>query len=221
MDTKVAMEEDPDINNPPEEEQLDEQQADAKLKVALQDPRAHYENVKKKYFMSLGMNKPVGPPSAEKKKEPARGPRTKTQPPPVSMFMMDEDPFRAEDGAQTTSSGSMRSKRSVSTPIPVSALGTTPVAVPMSHDVSPVNQHSSGSGPRSEDSDEELYENEEDVESPTQVENFSTSADRKKKHFIPPHELLAKKSDFNVGTARSVTVWENRRRTQLDQGENW
>jgi hypothetical protein len=189
---------------------------EAKLKLVQQDPRAHYENVKKKYFLSLGMTKPITGPGLVSKIQ-----RNKTQPalPTSKPFPMDdnlpqvannanEDPNSSSSSSTSSSIGISttpisRSRRAISTPA-AACLGTAPVPVPSRHP----NKETAN------EEDEEEYEEEYEENEEASQEGATT---RTRKKFIPPHEMLARKTDFSVGTARSVALWEQRRRNQMDQ----
>jgi len=167
--------------------------------------------VKLRYFQSLGMNKPPQMASSVpnfsstqlKPKKLSRA-RTKTSPTKIPPDLLEEE----------------SRKRATSTPIPIGMQNLT-IAVPIP---------SSGTGSRHESfhsSDDEINnkpynsEEEEDFEEiEEQTISFlstslkSTSPENGK--FVPPHEMLKKThGDFNVGTAQSVAVWEQRRRQYI------
>jgi hypothetical protein len=208
-----------DLNHQEYSNTIDDEAAgvedEAKLKLVQQDPRAHYENVKKKYFLSLGMTKPTTGPGLVPKIQ-----RNKTQPalPTSKPFPNDdnlrqvtnanEDPNSSNSSSTSSSIGISttpipRSRRAISTPT-AACLGTAPVPVPSRHP----NKETAN------EEDEEEYEEEYEENEESSQEGGKT---RTRKKFIPPHEILARKTDFSVGTARSVALWEQRRRNQMDQ----
>jgi len=122
----------------------------------------HYDNVKKKYFSTLGVNKP---------KE-----RSFTNPP------------------ETQESDSQNHPRSKSNPIPI--LTHSPIGAQILDDVKEIE---------SQETSDDIY-----VGSPSQ----------QNRKFIPPHEFLEAQddpTDFQVGTARSLAVWEKNRRNAFSK----
>jgi len=181
--------------------------------AAHSHPNDEYRKVKMKYFMSLGMNKP--PRSASEPAEPGKPKeRTRTMPGANVMPSASNEEWESASSLEDSlglETGSAR-QRSLSTPpitiqrMPV--LPTHEIPIPTNL-TSPRNPHwktespDSGSsvGSASSQDDEEF-------------EKFSHKKNRKKE-FIPPH-ILAQQRDasapFQVGTAHSVTLWEQARR---------
>jgi len=210
----------------------------AALEQQTEQRKAQYDNVKMRYFSSLGMAKP--------------GPTMSSSVPTNSMLSLQNSPpsevFAFEVNAHTQQQISKRDrtktaplaynydnlqdkdarKRTTSVPIPIGAQGNTksvPMAISVgtylltkSHDDSEDEDSSSQDLNKSMDKvtgdlDEDIMFQEES--SNEKVKNFTKeSPTGTNANFVPPHEMLAKnmKEGFNVGTAHSVAVWENRRR---------
>jgi len=179
--------------------------------------RSQYDAVKMRYFLSLGMNKP-GPspqmassvpsnfnsymPPVNEPKKPAARARTKTSPGLLSMTSsFDEDELSQR-------------KRATSTPIPIGQ------AIPI-----PIGGGSKIRSLVNSDDEEELDPGsfQDDGEEyplstpvlPSSVPMFDDESPDGET-FVPPHEMLKKNaSGFNVGTAQSVAVWEQRRRKYI------
>jgi len=193
---------------------------------------SQYDAVKMRYFSSLGMNRPPPQMSSSVPTHsymngssgahvsstqgnhpiPAARQRTKTAPSPKSESLeeMEKEELR---------------KRTTSVPIPIGFTANLP-APGMSISV---GTYLTSSFDEDDDSDstppgilvkvksaewtEDIFGNDENI-------NFgfesSTAADKPQDSpvkFVPPHEMMANsKKDFNVGTAHSVAVWEQRRR---------
>jgi len=167
--------------------------------------RTQYDSVKMRYFLSLGMNKPpqmassVPTLSSSSQLKPIiKRPRTKTSPSKRQIKLEDDDETR---------------KRAISTPIPIGMQPSTGVAVPI-----PTNGSRRGSSLASDEGSEEIEESEEEEEESEEGEESQSFLSVSPEHgqFIPPHEMLKQgHSDFEVGTAQSVAVWEQRRRQYI------
>jgi len=192
--------------------------------AAHSHPNDDYRKVKMKYFMSLGMNKPAK--SASDIVEPGTKERTRTM--PGANVMPSSQRGGADEEWET---GSVRASVDSSAPLDIASarqrsLSTPPIAIQRMV-VSPTHQipipmnipsahgrhwktESPDSGNSSVGSTSSV-----DKESDDDFESFHKS--HAKKEFIPPH-ILAQQRDasapFQVGTARSVTVWEQNRRKQ-------
>lgn len=193
----------------------------------LKQADKQYDNVKKKYFLSLGMNKP-----------PATGKqRTSSD----SSFSMSSEAPITKQRTKTEPSLPLNTNESTASPNGIAIPKKQPL-IPsnnprvrsISHPVPSTN--AAASLPHNLGEDilfEEEYEN--GVWTSEANEALDTSFDTEHTHtiqfseedeedpsnsnrrFIPPHELLAQtSSSFNVGTARSVAIWEQKRRQMMD-----
>jgi len=151
--------------------------------------KVHYDNVKMKYFNSLGMSKPPS----------GAIPRERGSTAPTKYHELTKD-LSTRDKEYIRKPISPARKRSVSTPINTTK-GIPIPGVKVSDSIQ--------SGVFQFDSDEDLsgdeyreYEEEPQSYIPGQ--------------FIPPHEMLAKGDGFEVGTARSLAVWESQRRKKMN-----
>jgi len=152
--------------------------------------KVHYDNVKMKYFNSLGMNKP--PTSASNSRERGSTAPTKYHELTKDLSNADKEYLRKPI--------SPARKRSASTPINTISKG---IPIPG------VKVESIQSGVFQFDSDEDLSGDEYrdfDEEPQSYIPG----------QFIPPHEMLAKGDGFEVGTARSLAVWESQRRKKMN-----
>jgi len=148
--------------------------------------KAHYDKVKMKYLSTLGMNKP---PAISFPRE-----RGKTAP---MKYGDVTDQLSAADKEYIRKPISPARKRSVSTPINTITKG---IPIP---------------GVRTESSDDTIFQFDSDEdrseEDRSEEDDYSLSNSK----FIPPHEMLAK-GGFEVGTARSLAVWESQRRKKMN-----
>jgi len=64
--------------------------------------------------------------------------------------------------------------------------------------------------------DEPFFPMDSPSHSPSTSSPESTTEHIPTRRFIPPHEMVKKNKDFQVGTARSVAVYETRRRQQMN-----
>jgi hypothetical protein len=153
--------------------------------------KAHYDNVKMKYFNSLGMSKPPSGPLPNRE----RGSTV-----PTKYHELTKD-LSTADREYIRKPISPARKRSISTPLNT----TKGIPIPGVKVSEPIQ-----SGVFQFDSDEELSGDEyRDFEEEPQ--SYIPGS-----QFIPPHEMLAKGDGFEVGTARSLAVWESQRRKKLN-----
>lgn len=187
-----------------------------------------YDNVKKKYFLSLGMNKPPGAVVKQRtssdgsfsliSEAPISKQRTNTEP---SLPIMTHESTIAPNGIAipkkppTIPSNNPR-VRSVSHPVP-----STQVAASLPHNLGEdiLFEEEYENGVWTKESTETLdtsfeAEHVHTIQFSEEDEEDPSNSNRR---FIPPHELLAQtSSSFNVGTARSVAIWEQKRRQMMD-----
>jgi len=198
-----------------------------------------YDSVKMRYFLSLGMNRPPQMASSVPTTFSASSSsgstrlRTKTSP---------SKPVTAATSTDTNSEApSLHSrdhrKRAISHPIPIGTLQSQPgIPIPgrkesaqlevgeeleIEEDELNLSVHSSegngegeGEGENQSAEEEENFKADEDNTLRLSSSLNSASPDHQ---FIPPHEMLKlqKTSKFDVGTAQSVAVWEQRRRKYI------
>lgn len=176
----------------------------------------HYRNVKMKYFRSLGVNNgsntipglvpnslPVHSENsfAERMAAKSRNNTVVTRPPDLD--------FLKDDRKRSTSTPP-KPGHAGTNPLPIYSQGM-PIAIPSQLR----NAHPANS---------EFSDSEEDEIEETQVEQEQSFAERvfeddlEASSFIPPHELLSRQhnSAFNVGTAHSLAVWEQKRRNMMN-----
>mmetsp|Transcript_5833 Transcript_5833/g.8167 ORF Transcript_5833/g.8167 Transcript_5833/m.8167 type:complete len:239 (-) Transcript_5833:132-848(-) len=193
----------------------------------LKQQDKQYDNVKKKYFLSLGMNKPPAVTKPRTSSEssyslsseaPISKQRTKTEPSPVST----NESITAPNGIaipkkQVTIPSNNPRIRSISHPVPA----TTTVAASLPHNLGQdiLFEEEYENGVWTQESNETLdtsldAEHAHTIQFSEEDEEDPSNSNRR---FIPPHELLAQtSSSFNVGTARSVAIWEQKRRQMMD-----
>eukprot|EP01119_Soliformovum_irregulare_P012024 TRINITY_DN308_c0_g1_i1.p1 TRINITY_DN308_c0_g1~~TRINITY_DN308_c0_g1_i1.p1 ORF type:complete len:245 (+),score=38.96 TRINITY_DN308_c0_g1_i1:347-1081(+) len=195
--------------------------------------------VKMKYFQSLGMNHPPQPSNhsgsmahsvASSSMAQIKRERGKTAPMMTVGFDIPATPEKIKDVASSEGQGSSithlghRKKRSISVPDMFSA--QVPAAIPI-----PV-RGALGEALRNHqvDSDDESFPSSDSVDSDAENEDGSPNSGdqdvevrrrsgsaRKSKQFVPPHEMLAQNGEsFEVGTARSLALWETRRRAKMN-----
>jgi len=186
-----------------------------------------YDAVKMRYFLSLGMNRPTPQlsssvptsssmlitqlSSVSSTKNNVKRDRTKTNPPtPLTLT-------KAKD---------LEDKRTTSIPIPITHGFATPVPI--------ASTFGAFEKQNNVDSDEEydLVQEDQDkiILEEEEVDIFDHNGDQllyedhspsnnndSPVKFIPPHEMMRQNSrqGFNVGTAHSVAVWEQRRRKYI------
>jgi len=160
--------------------------------------KAHYDAVKMKYFSSLGMNKP--PTNTVTKRE-----RGKTE--PSSRYADLTVDLTPDDKEFIKKPISPARKRSISTPLNAISKGIPIPGSKTSESIHAIFQF---------DSDEELSGSDEVGK---EIDDEAMSY-RPGQQFIPPHEMLKKGGDFEVGTARSLAVWENQRRKKMNDLSN-
>jgi len=158
--------------------------------------KAHYDAVKMKYFSSLGMNKP--PNNNVIKRE-----RGRTE--PSSRYADLTADLTADDKEFIRKPISPARKRSISTPLNTISKGIPIPGSKTSETIHAIFEF---------DSDEELSGSDEVDREIDDEESYRTV------QFIPPHEMLKKVGDFEVGTARSLAVWENQRRKKMNDLSN-
>jgi len=176
----------------------------------IKDPQQHYSNVKMKYFASLGMSKtPSGvlPSGMEgtsfgtSQSYTTNRDRTKTVPTPMST--------NTEPTGQAIPIHANR-KRSVS----------GPALLKEQQNGIPIPGRPIYRGHQREPSDDEPFFT---MDSPTESfandnlmdPNFDDIP--RPRGFIPPHEMLQHRNlDFEVGTARSLAIFEMRRRNKMN-----
>jgi len=189
-----------------------------------------YDALKMKYFHSLGMNRP---PAQLSSSVPTTSYMNNT---PSSTMSIPKQIIRQRTktapSPKSDSEDSDARKRTTSVPIPISGLPATGVPHVMSVSVGTYLTTSFDD----EEDDEETEtnkslnistnsikfdaEDEKDIFDEDENLNFGIQSsfvpDRltdSPLKFVPPHEMLANnKSQFNVGTAHSVAIWEQRRR---------
>jgi hypothetical protein len=163
----------------PKENQDPHEVEDSKAEFlnTIKNPQQHYDNVKMKYFATLGMNKSRD--------------RTLTAPPTNAQPMSPSNPVIRRRSV----SGPVRAERENGIPIPKTAY-----------------RHQ-----REPSEDEPFFPMDSPSQSPTKEDD---SPDELPHHhsrkFIPPHEMVQRDLDFQVGTARSLAVYETRRRNQMN-----
>jgi len=59
------------------------------------------------------------------------------------------------------------------------------------------------------------FDSDEDNSQEDSVSEDDENVVRSSSKFIPPHEMVAKDKSFEVGTARSLAVWESQRRRKM------
>jgi hypothetical protein len=153
-------------------------------------PTEQYKNLKMKYYRSLGVNGVVIPNSLPNSSGIATSNQTLSE--RTRTKTMDPSLAVSRKLPNRDSTISPRKKRSTSTPIPI----TMPQAIP---GIPRANQFSDSEDEDIED--EELY--------PDEIDSS----------FIPPHQMLERQHDhsnFAVGTAHSVAVWEQKRRNLMN-----
>lgn len=150
-------------------------------------PKAHYDAVKMKYFSSLGMNKPA---QITEKRERGNTAPHKIQ---VGFEPMKHQEVELDDDEAFVPAH--RKKRSISSP---GIVLHSQAAIPIPMGREPLRNHLSDSDSDCSDSEDE------------------DGKKKKSSKFIPPHEMMAQKDSFQVGTARSLAVWETRRRANLN-----
>jgi len=177
-----------------------------------------------RYFLSLGMNKPPqmassvpvmsqNIPTPILNKVVASRPRTKTSPSKMKMLSSEQIEEEEENSHR---------KRAISTPIPI---GIQTNSIPIPHG-SNTNGRTSPNSFEEEGRDDDSFEEEKVDEAEEEELEFEMDSGKllstslngaSPKQFIPPHEMLKQmnSADFNVGTAQSLAVWQNRRRQYI------
>lgn len=177
----------------------------------------HYRNVKMKYFRSLGVNNGNGnntipglvPNSlpvhseysfADRMAAKSRNNTVVSRPPELDSLLKD-------DRKRSTSTPPKPGQNGTN-PLPIYSQGM-PIAIPSQLRAYATNNEFS-------DSEEEKEEN--PVEQEQSFAERMFEDDLEASSFIPPHELLSRQhnSAFNVGTAHSLAVWEQKRRNMMN-----
>jgi len=200
------------------------------------DEKKQYDNVKRRYYSSLGMNRPTPTMSSSVPLHQMRTMGTSDSPPNEErIFTLDSDTGTKRDRTKTTpvpkNDGALvemlRKQRTSSTPIPINGPTLKPVmAVSVGTFLS--KQQDSDDEDLLElnksmertigDMDEDLLFDAESDErnlssSSSSAQSITSPGPGSNSSFIPPHEMLAKnmKEGFNVGTAHSIAVEQRRR----------
>jgi len=174
----------------------------------------HYRNVKMKYFRSLGVNNgsntvpglvPNSLPvhhSGDSFAERMAKSRTHT----IAHRPPDLD-YLVEERKRSTSTPP---KPGLSNPLPIYSQGM-PIAIPSQL------RNAYTTNTEFSDSEEENEENQVDEQELSFADRLLED-DLEASSFIPPHELLSRQhnSAFNVGTAHSLAVWEQKRRNMMN-----
>jgi len=177
----------------------------------------HYRNVKMKYFRSLGVNHgsntvpglvpnslPVHSENsfAERMAAKSRNNTVVNRPPELDSYLKDD--------RKRSTSTPPKPGQTNSNPLPIYSQGM-PIAIPSQIRNAHANTDFS-------DSEEEQEEKEEQVEQELSFADRSFEDELEASSFIPPHELLSRQhnSAFNVGTAHSLAVWEQKRRNMMN-----
>lgn len=169
---------------------------DDSVTLVATTPKAHYDAVKMKYFSSLGMNKPA--------QMPEKRERGKTAPHKIQLGFEQIKHQEVEFDDDEAFVPAHRKKRSISSP---GIVLHSQAAIPIPMGREPLRNHLSDSD---SDSDSEDEDGKKKKSSKVTPRFFIHSK------FIPPHEMMAQKDSFQVGTARSLAVWETRRRANLN-----
>jgi len=200
-----------------------------------------YDAVKMRYFLSLGMNRPpqmassvpttFSTPSVKPTSGNTRQ-RTKTSPSKTVSSTNSTSSIAIEG----SSSSRDHRKRAISHPIPIGFQSQQGISIPgakenttqfeegeeNSEDELNLSLNSSeGNGDGKESEGQSAEEEEENFkieeENTLRLSSSLNSASPDHQGFIPPHEMLKlqKTSKFDVGTAQSVAVWEQRRRKYI------
>jgi len=203
---------------------------------------SQYDAVKMRYFSSLGMNRPPPlmsssvPTHSYLNGQPNQTTNHGNHPIPAARQRTKTAPSPKSDSFEDSEKEDMR-KRTTSVPIPIGfTTSNTQPTISMSTSVgtyittnTSFDEDDEMSPPqllptkaKSEDWVNSREGEEEDIFGEDENLNFgfdsTYEADPNKPQdspvkFVPPHEMMANsKKDFNVGTAHSVAVWEQRRR---------
>jgi len=169
----------------------------------------HYNNVKKKYFDTLGMNRPTS-------NHVQMGQSAPTSAKPLSEMLNTEQQKSAisyfgRDRTKTVpnyklSPEKQQRDRSSTLPIPINTKTEDllfPITVSSMAPASMfINNQKLGSFPDSPNQNQDAIHSDED----------SVHSEDENDKFVPPHELLKQSESFNVGTARSLAYIERKQR---------
>lgn len=205
------------------------------------EEKKQYDNVKRRYYSSLGMNRPT---PAMSSSVPIHQMRTMgfsennlTVEKEEKIFTFETENGTKRDRTKTTPMPkneplmeNLRKQRTSSTPIPINGPTSKPMVAASvgtylmqskqdSDDEDNVDYLNKSTEKTIGDLDEELLFNSENDElslssSSSSARSVTSPTASSSSTFVPPHEMLAKnmKEEFNVGTAHSLAVWEQRRR---------
>jgi len=180
-----------------------------------------YDAVKMRYFLSLGMNRPTPQLSSSVPTSSSMLMSSVSSVTPVKNIKRDRTKTNPPTQLNIVKAKDLEDKRTTSIPIPIAHGFTVPIAISSSLGTfdQQNNVDSDEEYDLKEDQDKMRLEEEEDIfeHDGDQIlyEDHSPSNNNDSPvKFIPPHEMmrLNSKHDFNVGTAHSVAVWEQRRR---------
>jgi len=180
-----------------------------------------YDAVKMRYFLSLGMNRPTPQLSSSVPTSSSMLMSSVSSVTPVKNIKRDRTKTNPPTPLNIVKAKDLEDKRTTSIPIPIAHGFTVPIAISSSLGTfdQQNNVDSDEEYDLKEDQDKMRLEEEEDIfdRDGDQIlyEDHSPSDNNDSPvKFIPPHEMMRQnsKQGFNVGTAHSVAVWEQRRR---------